>query len=220
MTGVEQRPLVIEVRGNEFAAAAASQHVPLGADAIVRDALECAAAGAAGYHWHARRADGADRPDDLDLNRAVARGLRDSGLILHPTLGFTTTQGDAASRLRTVLALCADPATTVDIVPVDIGAAVFDLWNPALPGFSTDNQVLLNTTGYLTQLLAALRSHDVRVLAVVWSPGAVRAALRFRETGLLPSHFLAAGFHRSSRPGRATGHADRPGRISRATPCR
>jgi 3-keto-5-aminohexanoate cleavage enzyme len=117
-------PLVIEVRGNEFASPSDNPHVPLGAEAIIADAVDCAAAGAAGYHWHARRADGIDRPDDIELHRTVTRGLRDTGLILHPTLGFTSTQGEAAYRLRTVAALNADPATRVDIVPVDIGAFI------------------------------------------------------------------------------------------------
>jgi uncharacterized protein (DUF849 family) len=95
--------------------------------------VDCAAAGAAGYHWHARGADGIDRPDDIELHRTVTRGLRDSGLILHPTLGFTCTQGDAASRLRTVRALNADPTTRVDIVPADSELSSLTGGTPQLP---------------------------------------------------------------------------------------
>jgi hypothetical protein len=195
-------PLVIEVRGNEFASTADNPHVPVGAEAIIGDAVDCAAAGAAGYHWHARGTDGIDRPDDVELHSTVTRGLRDTGLILHPTLGFTSTQGDTASRLRTVLALNADPTTRVDIVPADIGAFILDGWDSKAARFVSDDNVLLNTTGYLIALLTALRRENVRVLAVVWSPGAVRSALRFREGGILPAPtFWQLGFTGSATPG-------------------
>jgi 3-keto-5-aminohexanoate cleavage enzyme len=195
-------PLVIEVRGNEFASPADNPHVPVGAAAIIGDAVDCAAAGAAGYHWHARGTDGIDRPDDIELHRSVTRGLRDTGLILHPTLGFTSTQGDAASRLRTVLALNADPTTHIDIVPADIGAFIIDGWDAKAARFTSDDKVLLNTTGYLIALLKALHRENVRVLAVVWSPGAVRSALRLREGGILPAPtFWQLGFTGSATPG-------------------
>jgi 3-keto-5-aminohexanoate cleavage enzyme len=195
-------PLVIEVRGNELASPADNPHVPIGAEAIIGDAVDCAAAGAAGYHWHARGTDGIDRPDDIELHGTVARGLHDTGLILHPTLGFTSTQGDAASRLRTVLALNADPTTRVDIVPADIGACILDSWDSEAARFISDDNVLLNTTGYLIALLTALRRENVRVLAVVWSPGAVRSALRLREGGILPAPtFWQLGFTGAATPG-------------------
>lgn len=198
----DQQPLIIEVRGNEFASTSDNPHVPVGADAIIADALECAAAGATGYHWHARGVDGIDRPDDIDLHRAVVRGIRDTGVFLHPTLGFTSTQGDAQSRLRTVLALNADPDTRIDIVPADIGAFIHDTWDDAQGRFTTGDQVLLNTTGYLTELLEALCREGVRVLAVVWSPGAIRSALRLREAGILPPPtFWQLGFTGDATPG-------------------
>jgi 3-keto-5-aminohexanoate cleavage enzyme len=62
--------------------------------------------------------------------------------------------------------------------------------------------VLLNTTGYLVELLDALRREQVRVLAVVWSPGAVRSALRLREQGSLPSPtYWQLGFTGDATPG-------------------
>jgi 3-keto-5-aminohexanoate cleavage enzyme len=195
-------PLIIEVRGNEFAATSDNPHVPVGADAIIADALDCAAAGAAGYHWHARGVDGVDRPDDIDLHRAVVRGIRPTGLVLHPTLGFTSTQGDVASRLRTVLALNADPETRIDIVPADIGAFILDGYDTNTGRFTSEDQVLLNTTGHVIALLDALHREQVRVLAVVWSPGAVRSALHFRREGILPAPtFWQLGFTGDSTPG-------------------
>jgi uncharacterized protein (DUF849 family) len=140
-------PLVIEVRGNESASPADNPHVPVGAEAIIEDTVDCAAAGAAGYHWHARGADDIDRPDDIELHRTVTRGLRDSGLILHPTLGFTSTQGVAASRLRTVRALNADPT------PASISGArrhrafILDGWDTSITCLYQQDAVL--NTSYL-----------------------------------------------------------------------
>lgn len=71
MTHQPQGPLVIEACGNEFASPVDNPHVRVGADAIIRDALDCATAGAATCHWHALGEDGVDRPDDLRLG---ARG--------------------------------------------------------------------------------------------------------------------------------------------------
>ena len=60
----------------------------------------------------------------------------------------------------------------------------------------------MNTTGYLIALLTALRRENVRVLAVVWSPGAVRSALRLREGGILPAPtFWQLGFTGAATPG-------------------
>ena len=197
-----QTPLVIEVRGNEFASPADNPHVPVGAEAIIADALDCVAAGAAGYHWHARGVDGVDRPDDIELHRAVVRGLRPTGMFLHPTLGFTSTQGDVTSRLRTVLALNADYETRIDIVPADIGAFILDGYDARSGRYTSEDKVLLNTTGYLASLLGALHRAHVRVLAVVWSPGAVRTALNFRRGGILPAPtFWQLGFTGDATPG-------------------
>lgn len=196
-----QVPLVIEVRANEFAGNVENPQVPLDPEAVIRDALACAAAGATGYHWHPRNGDGSARAD-VEFHQTVVRGIRQTGMFLHPTLGFTATQGDVASRLITVRELNQDPDTRVDIVPADIGACVMDMWHPASSEFATDDSVLLNRTGYLRALLRALSEESVRVLAVVWSPGAVRSALCFRAQGLLDAPtFWQLGFTGTATPG-------------------
>ena len=184
---------MIEVRGNSLPPPTTTP-VSVGPEAIIQDGMDCAAAGAAGYHWHARGEDGIERPDDIGLHRAVARGLRDSGLILHPTLGFISTQetppaSDSTRPKR-------PPDHRVDMVPADIGAIILDGWDSKAARFASDDKVLLNTTAYLIALLTALSREDVRVLAVVWSPGAVRSALRLQECGIL----AAPTFWRSASP--------------------
>jgi len=200
---VSQTPLIIEVRGNEFADQHGNPHIPYGAEQIVQDALACAQNGSAMYHWHGRGHDGIDRPDDFQLHQQVVRGIRAaSDMVLHPTLGFTSTQGDAAGRTATVLKLMQDPRTSVDIVPVDFGAVVTDLWDDQRKEFRTGDQLLVNRTAYLEALLTILQANSIRVMAVVWSPGAVRTALRCRERGLLDGPtFWQLGFTGEAQPG-------------------
>lgn len=177
-------PVMIEVRANEFATQQHSPHVPYGASAMIADALASQAAGASGYHWHGRGTDGVDRPDDIALHSEVIRGLAASGMLLHPTLGFTSTQGDVEGRLRTVDALLAQ-GDRPDIVPVDVGAIVADRFDPEAGGMQYDDAVLLNRTGYLRDLLSAISDRGIAILLVVWSPGGVRTALRLREAGTI-----------------------------------
>lgn len=196
-------PLIIEVRANEFADRTGNAAIPYGSDAIVSDALDSVAAGATMYHWHARGEDGIDRPNDVDLHRAVATRLRgETDLILHPTMGFVATQGNAAGRAAPILELMRDPVSAIDIVPVDFGAFISDEWDTPSRRFASGDRVLLNKTGYLRELLVILRDHAIPVLAVVWSPGGVRTALALRDEGLLSSPtFWLLGFTSERVPG-------------------
>jgi uncharacterized protein (DUF849 family) len=198
-----QKPLIIEVRGNEFADRHYNSAVPYGADAIVNDALTSRDAGATVYHWHARGEDGVDRPNDVKLHRAITSRLRaESDLILHPTLGFTSTQGDAQGRVASVLELLKDPATSIDVVPVDFGAFITDEWDASASQFTGDDGLLVNKTAYLRELLTILRDNAIPVLAVVWSPGAVRSVLALRDEGLIPQPmYWQLGFTGPATPG-------------------
>lgn len=202
MSGISQsEPLIIEVRANEFASREHNPHVPYGAEAMIADALACGAAGASGYHWHTRGVDGIDRPSDVALQVSVMAGIRrHSGMLLHPSFGFSTTQGDAASRvdnLREMISAGQRP----DIVPVDFGAFVADPFDPTT-GFESGGAVVLNRTGYLGDLTAGISALGVPILAVVWSPGGIRTALRLRESGALTSPvFWQLGFTGPRIPG-------------------
>lgn len=197
-----QKPVIIEVRGNEFATKDLNPNVPYGAPAMINDALACLDAGAAFYHWHGRGEDGVDRPGDVDLHSAVIRGIRArSDMLLHPTLGFTSTQGDARSRVATVAELLRQ-GDRPDIVPVDFGAIISDMYDPASGSFSTDDAILLNRTGYLCELLEEISKFEIALLAVVWSPGGIRTALRLREMGIIRSPvYWQLGFTGEKMPG-------------------
>lgn len=179
--------LIIEVRANEFASRDTNPHVPYGSEAMIADALACEEVGASGYHWHTRGVDGIDRPSDTRLQAEVMAGIRrHSNLILHPSFGFSTTQGQASSRVENLRQMIS-AGQRPDIVPVDFGAFVSDPFDGAEARFESSDAVVLNPTGYLDELTAGISSLGVAVLAVVWSPGGIRTALRLRESGSLTS---------------------------------
>lgn len=195
-------PLIIEVRANEFAGKDVNPNVPFGSEEMINDAIACFDAGATGYHWHCRDNDGIDRPGDAEINSSVIHGIRtQNNMLLHPTLGFTSTQGDASSRIANIeklLSLGERP----DIVPVDFGAIVSDTYNVDKGRFDTHDAVLLNKTGYLCELVEAISQFDIALLAVVWSPGGIRTALRLREMGLIRSPvYWQLGFTGEKVPG-------------------
>ncbi|WP_426007236.1 3-keto-5-aminohexanoate cleavage protein [Paenarthrobacter sp. NyZ202] len=198
-----QTPLIIELRSNELASKSLNPAVPYEPDEIVTDALESIAAGASMVHWHARDSDGAQRPGDISLQSQVIKGLRaQSNVILHPTLGFIGTQDDAESRIQTILELNSDSETRVDIAPVDFGAFIADPWLESHQEFASENTVLMNRTGYLQELLAALNANSIRVMSVVWSAGAVRTARLMQRRGLLAKEaYWQLGFTGDDVPG-------------------
>lgn len=176
-------PLIVEVRANEFAARTTNHHIPFGAAEMIADALACRAEGASSYHWHTRAEDGSDNPHDAQLHRDVIAGIRaSSSMLLHPSLGFNATQGDARARLA-MLEKVLTAEYRPDIVPIDVGAFVSDPFDPAAARFESTDAVLLNRTGYLRELAQGISALGLAVLAVVWSPGGVRTALRMREIG-------------------------------------
>lgn len=176
-------PVIVEVRANEYAARDGNEHVPYGAQAMIADALACVRAGAASYHWHTRGDDGVDRPDDAGLQREVIAGIRKtSDMMLHPSLGFSSTQGDAAARLAHLDELLAGEHRP-DIVPIDFGAFVSDEFDRSTDRFTTLDAVLLNRTGYLEDLARGISERGVAILAVVWSPGGIRTARHLIERG-------------------------------------
>lgn len=141
-----QAPLIIEVRCNESADRGDNPALPYGPQEVVAEAVLAGEAGASIVHWHARDPEGHERPNDVDLYREAIEGLREhTDLLLHPTLGFAGTQGDVQGRVQHVLELNEDPRLRFDIVPVDFGSFIMDLWDPQNDRFLTDDAVLVST---------------------------------------------------------------------------
>lgn len=199
-----ETPLIIEVRVNESADRGDNRALPYGPREVVEEGLRAREAGASILHWHARDADGSERANDVTLYREVIEGVREQtdDLLLHPTLGFIATQGDAQGRVRHILELNEDPKTRIDMVPVDFGAFGADLWDQQDGRFLTDDQVVVNRVAYLKELLGVLKENDLYVYTVVWGAGAVRTARSLQKMELLrPSTFWCLGFTGDEVPG-------------------
>lgn len=196
-------PLIIEARVNESADRGDNPALPYGPQEVIDEAILAWEAGASILHWHARENDGRERPGDVALNRQVIEGVRaKTDLLLHPTLGFISTQGDAQGRVRPLLALYEDPKLRVDLVPVDFGSFSADLWDQQNEHFLTDNRSMVNQVAYLKELLTILKDHQIRVFSVVWSAGAVRTARNFQKLGVLDHPtFWQFGFTGDQIPG-------------------
>lgn len=200
----DQTPLIIEVRVNESADRGDNRALPYGPREVVEEGLRAREAGASILHWHARDTDGSERANDVTLYREVIEGVREQtdDLLLHPTLGFIATQGDAQGRVRHILELNEDPKTQIDMVPVDFGSFGADLWDPQDERFLTDDQVVVNRVAYLKELLGVLKENDLYVYTVVWGAGAVRTARNLQKIGLLkPATFWCLGFTGDEVPG-------------------
>ena len=196
-------PLIIEVRCNESADRGGNPALPYGPQEVIQEGILAREAGASVLHWHARDTDGSERPNDTALYREVIEGVREqTDLLLHPTLGFIGTQGDARGRVRHIQELNEDPRTRIDMVPVDFGSFGADVWDGEYGRFLTDDQVVVNRVGYLSELLSVLQETDIFVYSVVWGAGAVRTARNFQEMGLLDrSTFWCLGFTGDELPG-------------------
>jgi 3-keto-5-aminohexanoate cleavage enzyme len=196
-------PLIIEVRCNESADRGDNPALPYGPQEVIKEGILAREAGASVLHWHARDTDGSERPNDTALYREVIEGVREgTDLLLHPTLGFIGTQGNAHERVRHIQELNEDPKTRIDMAPVDFGAFGADVWDAGYKRFLTEDQVVFNKVGYLRELLSVLQETDVFVYSVVWGAGAVRTARSFQEMGLLDrSTFWCLGFTGDEVPG-------------------
>src|SRR3712207_4771224 len=152
-----EAPLIIEARVNESAVRGDNPALPYGPQEVIEEGVLCREAGASILHWHARDTDGSERPNETALYREVVEGVREqTDLLLHPTLGFIGTQGDAQGRVRHIQELNEDPKTRIDMAPVDIGSYGADLWDGEDARFLTDDQVVVNRVGYLKELLSVL----------------------------------------------------------------
>lgn len=196
-------PLIIEARVNEAATRGDNPALPYGPAEVIRDGVACREAGASILHWHSRHDDGTEKPNETQLYREVIEGVREqTDLLLHPTLGFLATQGDARGRLRHILELDEDPKTRIDMVPVDVGSYGADVFDRERGDFLTGDQFIVNRVDYLKELLAAVQENDLYPYSVVWSAGAVRTARAFQEMGLLArATYWCLGFTGDEVPG-------------------
>jgi 3-keto-5-aminohexanoate cleavage enzyme len=205
-----QKPFIVEVRANEYTMRGGNVNVPWTVDEIVADALACAEAGAAIYHFHARLADGS--PDHrLETYREIVRRIKaQSDILVHPTLGAIAVAGTAQERLANVEALCADAATKPHFAPMDMGSTNADILDPLTGHFGTDELVYANTTRTLTHFSKRIPELGLKPYVMSWSVIYTRQIEVFLQMGLIqePVYLafnLAEGHSVAGHPGTVRG---------------
>ncbi len=201
------KKLIIEVRVNEYAMRDENPNVPWTPDEIARDAAAIQAAGASILHFHARKPDGS--PDHAyKAYAAVIRAIRGaSDLMVHPTLGQITIQGDEA-RVAHIPRLAEDPRLRPEFASLDLGSTNIDIYNPEAKRFLTTNKAYVNTTKTLIYLAKRFKEVGVRPVVVCWSVPFVRAMEAFFDMDLLPSPAYALLVHTGG--GQFGGHPPTP----------
>ena len=187
------KKLIIEVRVNEYMARDENPHVPFTADELARDAEMVEAAGASVLHFHARKPNG-DPAHDYETYRDAIRAIRAaSNLIIHPTLGQITIQGDEA-RIAHIPRLVEDKLTP-EFASVDLGSTNIDIYDWKKKQYTSTEKTYVNKTSTLMFLLETLKKVDVRPVIACWSIPFVRTIDAFFDTGLLTGPVYALLVH-------------------------
>lgn len=179
--------LVIEVRANEYTGRDDNPNVPWSAEELAHDAVACEKAGAAVYHFHARKgADGA--PDhSVEGNAEAIRAIRSLApdILIHPTLGWATLDASPEARLAAIEALCADAATKPDFAPMDMGSTNVDLFDREARAFRSQQMIYRNSTETLLYFAKRIPELGVKPYVTSWNIGFSRQIDAFLQAGLL-----------------------------------
>jgi 3-keto-5-aminohexanoate cleavage enzyme len=178
------KKLIIEVRVNEYAIRDRNPNVPWSAEEIGRDAGEIREAGASIVHFHARKPDGSPC-HDFEEYAAIIRAVRAAtDLIVHPTLGQITLEGDDA-RVSHIVRLAEDRALKPEFASVDIGSTNIDIYDPVAKRFRTGDKTYVNMTRTLIHFVETFRRVGVRPAVVCWAVPFVRYAEAFLDAELI-----------------------------------
>lgn len=184
-------PLIIECRCNDSDFRKDNPAFPYSPQEIVREAVRAWEAGASIFHWHGRNPVSGEWRNDVELYVEAIQGIREkTDLIIHPTLGFTSTQCQVEERVQHILALQNDPQLQVDMVPLEFGSLNVDFWNPEAQQFVSYDQVYMNSRAHIETLLKIFKEQNLFVNSVCWDIGQVRTARCFQEMGLLSKNTL------------------------------
>lgn len=200
------KKLIIEVRANEYMMRDTNPHVPFTAAELARDAEDIQAAGAAMIHFHARNPDGSPA-HEYETYRDAIRAIRNaSDLMIHPTLGQATIQGDAA-RVAHIPRLAAD-GLAPEFASIDIGSSNIDIYDWKLKKYTSTEKTYVNKTSTLIFLLNAIRQAGVRPAIACWAIPFLRTLDAFFDMGVIDGPAYALLIHTGD--GQLGGHPPTP----------
>ncbi len=186
--------LIIEVALNEFVTREDNPHVPLTVDELVRDATECADAGASIVHFHPRDPDcPPDRVDmarvqDVAFYREAMLGMRAArDLIPYPTNAYQEHVGpdEEPDLFPHVRELAEDPDVRLETFLPFIGAGCAGWWNDDEQRWVSD-RVNYMTHAETVWYLRWCRDTGFRTQFGVREPGHVRHVYLYQDMGLVP----------------------------------
>ena len=179
------RAVVVEAALNGGRDRAEHEAVPYTAAELAAEARRCADEGATVFHVHAR-ADGGGWTADPARYAQVIRDLREA--VPHGLVSITSIRPEGIHvevMLDLLAAIAGDPATTPDLISVNLGHIV--TWEPV-----TADPVRRRTTHYpnayedITRLLAACAMHGIRPELGVMDLGFISNAVALQGDGVLP----------------------------------
>lgn len=186
------KKMIIEARINEYAMRDINPHVPWTADEIAETAARCREAGASIVHFHARNPDGSPLHGEAAYAEIIRKIRSKSDILVHPTLGWFSNDGDPAGRIDCVTTLARDAATRPDFAPIDTGSVNLESYDPATRRFRHDERVYINRTDTLQLYAREFRRSGIKPQLVTWSIGFTRRAAALIDMGLIdePAWFL------------------------------
>jgi 3-keto-5-aminohexanoate cleavage enzyme len=179
---ISSKPLILEARINEYMMRGANPNVPYTPTEIAAAATRARESGAAIVHFHARKPDG-EPAHDTDLYAEAIRLIREqSDILVHPTLGQVSVQGNAVHRTKHIANLV-DMGLKPDFVPVDTGSTNIDRFVGAADGFATNDKVYANSVETLLEFVATFRELGVRPQFISWTIAFTRLFDALAEMG-------------------------------------
>jgi uncharacterized protein (DUF849 family) len=180
-----RRPVIIEVRANEYTSRTRNPNVPFSPEELAADAEECREAGAAIYHYHARDPETGAPSTAVELYAETALLVKArTDLIVMPTLGAGTLP-TPDERTAHVVAMAAREETRPDLAPIDMGSINLDPYDPATRTFANEDLVYLNPVRTLRRLVEIVTGAGVKPMLALWNVGGARTLGAFCEMGLL-----------------------------------
>ncbi len=186
------KKMILEARINEYAMRDQNPHVPWTPDEIAETAARCREAGASIVHFHARNPDGSPL-HSVEAYAQIIRKIRErSDILVNPTLGWFSNDGDPAGRIACVTTLAADPATRPDLAPIDTGSANLETYDEEHKRFVNAERVYINRSDTLEHYAREFLRTGIKPQLVTWSIGFTRRAQALADMGVVeqPLYFL------------------------------
>lgn len=186
------KKMILEARINEYAMRDDNPHVPWTPEEIAETAARCREAGASIVHFHARGADGSPE-HAVEVYADIIRRIRSKcDILVHPTLGWFSNDGDPAGRIRCVTELAKDPRTRPDIAPIDTGTTNLEHYDRETRSFEHADRIYVNRTDTLQSYAREFAACGIKPSLVCWSVGFLRRACALIEMGLVaePAYLL------------------------------